>query len=174
MTVPVQPEFDKADAEFAAGYKLAIQDDPLLARKLMTERGTVHYERALATADPAAKRAGLELAAERLELAAGIGAPNAKLCHQLGQVHRHLGHLRDCRSWFERAIALHETELRPGAGASARVHLALALEEAGLLEEALSYARGAEQVLAQAADPDPTLQLRIDQALARLSPRARG
>ena len=68
---------------------------------------------------------------------------------------------------------MHETELRPGAGASARVHLALALEEAGLLEEALSYARGAEQVLAQAADPDPTLQLRIDQALARTLATAR-
>lgn len=186
MTVPVPPAFDRADTEFAAGYNLAIRDDPPLAGKLMTERGTVHYERALATADPDAARAELELAADLLELTAGLleltadllelakgQRDHAVLFHQLGQVHRHLCHLEDARAWFEQAIALRETEVEPGAGADARLHLALALEDAGLLGEALSFAHSAEEVLLKAAEPDPTLQLELEETLARLSLRAR-
>lgn len=169
MTVPVPADFDRADAEFAAGYKLAIQDDPPLAGKLMTERGTVHYERALATADPDAARPKFERAAELLELAVDQRGPDAVLLHQLGQVHRYLGHLKDSRAWFEQAIALSDTAVEPGAGANTRLHLALAREDASLLDEALSFARSAEQVLAHAAEPDPALQLQIEQALARLT-----
>jgi tetratricopeptide (TPR) repeat protein len=173
MTVPTPPEFDCADKEFTAGYNLAIQDDPPLAGKLMNERGTLHYERALASADPDVVRAELEKAADLLKLAAQLCEPDAVLSHQLGQVHRQLGHLDKARAWFEQAIALRETEPEPGAGADSRLQLALALEDAGLLDEALSFARSAEQVLLQAAEPDRALQLQLEQALARLSLRAR-
>ena len=173
MTVPVPPDFERADAEFAAGYKLAIQDDPPLAGKLMTERGTVHYERARATADPDAARAEFERAAQLFELAVGLREPDAVLSHQLGQVHRYLGHHDDARTWFEQAIELRDAEHEPGASADARLHLALTLQGAGLVDEALSFARSAEQVLAQAAEPDATLQLQIEQALARLVLQAR-
>jgi len=173
MTVPVSPDFDRADEEFAAGYKLAIQDDAPLAGKLMTERGTVHYERGRATGDPDAARAEYERSAQLLELAVGLREPDAVLCHQLGQVHRHLGNFEDARAWFEQAIALREMEHEPGAGADARLHLALTLEAAGLLDEALHFARSAEEVLAQAFEPDAALQLQVEQALARLIRRAR-
>ena len=53
------------------------------------------------------------------------------------------------------------------------MRLALALEDAGLLDEALRYARSAEHALAQAADPDPALQLDAEQTLAQLSLRVR-
>jgi len=66
-----------------------------------------------------------------------------------------------------------ENAREPGAGADARLHLALALEDAGLLDEALRYARSAEHALVQAAEPDPALQLDVEQTLARLSLRAR-
>jgi hypothetical protein len=171
MTVPRPPDFDRAGAEFAAGYSLAIQDDQPLAGKLMTERGTVHYERALASGDPAERAAHLQQAADLLEFAVGLRVPDAVLFHQLGQVHRHLGNLADARAWFEQAIELREQERVPGAGADARLHLAEALEEAGLIDEAISFARSAEELFAQA--PDATLELELDQTLARLALRAR-
>jgi len=173
MIVPVPPDFDRADAEFADGYNLAIEPDPQLAGMLMTERGTVHFERALVTADRDAARGELEAAADLLELAAGLREPDTVLCHQLGQVHRFLGNLEESRTWFEQGIGLLENAREPGAGADARLHLALALEDAGLLDEALRYARSAEHALAQAAEPDPALQLDVEQTLARLSLRAR-
>jgi tetratricopeptide (TPR) repeat protein len=169
MTVPAPPEFERADAEFRVGYDLAAENDPALAGMLMTERGTVHYERGLVTADLDAARDEFELAADLLELATSLRDPDPVLCHQLGQVHRQLGNLAESRAWFEETIALRESELEPGAGGDARLHLALALEDAGLLDEALRFARSAEQVLAQAHEPDAELQMELDQVLARLS-----
>lgn len=169
MTVPPTPDFDRAEDEFDAGYKLAIEDDPGLAGKLMTERGTLHYEKAMRAADPGVRRGHLDRAAELLELAVGLREPDAVLFHQLGQVHRFLGHLGDSRAWFEQAIALRDFEREPGGGADARLHLALTLEDAGLLDEALRFARSAEEVLARATDPDPSLQVSIEGAVARLA-----
>ena len=169
MTVPSPPNFDQADNEFDAGYKLAIQDDKALAGKLMTERGTVHYERAQMTSDPDVAQAEFERAAQLLELATNLREPDAVLFHQLGQVHRHLGNLKDSRAWFEQAISLRDMEFQPGAGADARLHLAFALEDSGLLDEAMNFARSAEEALEKMDDPDTALQMRIEQTLARLS-----
>lgn len=173
MTVPSPPEFDRAEEEFAAGYELAIEADPPLAGKLMTERGTVQYERGRASGDPAAAQAHYEKAADLLELAVGLREPDAVLFHQLGQVHRHLGNFGDARAWFEQTIALADADRIPGSGADARLHLALTLEAAGLVDEALSFARSAEQLVAQMAEPDPDFVHGLEQTLARVELRAR-
>lgn len=173
MTVPAPPAFDRADEEFEAGYKLTIEPDPRFAGKFMTERGTVYYERAMATPDAGEQRKQLERAAQLLELAVGLREPDSVLFHQLGQVHRFLGNLEESRAWFEQTIAVRDAEREPGAGADARLHLALTLEQAGLLAEALRYALSAEEVLAEALEPDPALQLRIEEAVARLALLAR-
>jgi tetratricopeptide (TPR) repeat protein len=161
-------DFEAADAAFAAGYELAAGEDAPLAGMLMTERGTVEYERGLAAHDADAARAHFERAAERLELATGLREPDAVLFHQLAQVYRHLGDVMSARAWFEQTIALREHELAPGAGADARLHLAYALEEAGLIDEALQYARSADQVLSRMREPPADLRLDTDEAIARL------
>ena len=173
MTVPSAPEFERADAEFAAGYKLSIAGDAPLAGELMTERGTVYYERGIRSEDPAAAQRHFEQAANHLQLAVGLREPDAVLFHQLGQVYRHLGDYESARAYFEQAIELREAERSPGAGADARLHLAHALEEAGLLAEALSYAHSAEAVMAGVDEPDPGFQLAVEQTVARLALRVR-
>jgi len=172
MVVSFPAEFARADAEFAIGYDLAIADDPPLAGDLMTERGTVFYERGMATTDRAVAETYFQQAATHLELAVGLREPNAVLCHQFGQVHRQLGNFDYARAWFEQGIELRENELTPGAGADARLHLAQTLDEANLVAEALSYALSAEAVLARVDEPDPTLQFEVEQTIARLALRA--
>jgi tetratricopeptide (TPR) repeat protein len=173
MTVARPPAFDNADAEFVAGYNLTVADDPGLAGKLMTERGTVFYERGIASGGSSASEAHFQQAAKHLQLAVGLREPDAVLFHQLGQVSRRLGEYDASRAWFEQAIELRETELTPGAGADARVHLAQSLEEGGLVTEALGFARSASAVLAHVDEPDPGLQFEVEQTLARLSLLAR-
>ena len=129
----------------------------------------MHYERAQMTSDPDVAQAEFERAAQLLELATNLREPDAVLFHQLGQVHRHLGNLKDSRAWFEQAISLRDMEFQPGAGADARLHLAFALEDSGLLDEAMNFARSAEEALEKMDDPDTALQMRIEQTLARLS-----
>ena len=171
MTVPAPPDFDRADAEFASGYNLAVTDDPQLAGGLMTERGTVHYERGMSSTDLGVAQGHFRQAANHLQLAMGLREPDAVLFHQLGQVHRRLGEYDAARASFEQAIELREEERTPGAGADARLHLAQSLEEAGLLAEALGFARSAEAVLADVEEPDPDLQFEVERTVARLAVR---
>jgi tetratricopeptide (TPR) repeat protein len=168
MEVPSPPDVNGAEAEFQQGYDIAIAQDPQLAGRLMTERGTVFFERGMAT-HGADARAYFERAAERLELALRLMEPNAVLLHQLGQVHRRLGNFAASREWFELAIELRDTQDAPGASADTRLHLAESLEDAGLLGEALTFARSADTALADAHSPAADLQLEIERTIARLS-----
>jgi tetratricopeptide (TPR) repeat protein len=169
MTVTSPPEFARAESEFRRGYDLAINDDPLLAGRLMIERATVFYERGMTSPDPASARPLFEQAAGYLQLAAGLRDADSVLAHQRGLVHGRLGEFDQSRRWFEHAIELKEARGPAGAGADSRLHLALMLEQAGLLTEARSFAHSAKEAIAQARQPDPGLELQIEQADARLS-----
>ena len=171
-TVPSPVEFDRADEEFAAGYELSIQDDPPLAGMFMvsaapsTTRARTSERRFGGCSGPL--RAGRGPA---LDLALGLREPDAVLLHQLGQVHRHLGHPADARAWFEETIALSDADQIPVR--RRRAPPPRADPRGGLFDEALSFARSAEQVLAQARDVDQNVARDLAQTLARLEASAR-
>jgi len=174
MTVPEARDPTKADAHFKAGFDMTIGWDPQLAAKLLGERGTVHFERALEIAgdEPAGAREELERARGMFERVLEIRGPDAVAAHQLGQIFRQLGDVEESRAWFERAIAFRESDGQLAEAANTRLHLAHALAEAGLLGEAFGYAESALEQAAAAPEAEEWLHIEAERTAAEYALRA--
>jgi hypothetical protein len=155
MTVEELKSFIAAEREFGEGLRLVPTDDVLLKAKILTELGTVSYERCLTIETTKGRtREGFSLLKEaKKQYDLALELTPAEAISSLAVIHRQLGmvwaqvsvvhYVSEYRSHLEAAIVLREREGNLYKASATRLDLARLLGLAGFQSEALAFAQAA-------------------------------